>query len=70
MTEAGRKPGLGRACGTAATIAAQAGGSRLHRVLLLLGLLLLIVHCRPWSYTAFGAAEERHATQHDPRWSS
>jgi hypothetical protein len=59
--------GLGHAYGAARAIAAQASGSRLRRALILLGLVLLIVHCRPWSYTLFADAREWHGRSHDAR---
>jgi hypothetical protein len=50
--------GFGSACREASAIAARAPGTRVRRALLLLGLVLMIVHGRPWSYTLFDAPQD------------
>jgi hypothetical protein len=50
--------GLVRACLTASGMASQMPGSQLRKTLTLLGLIVLIIHCRPWSYMLFEPACE------------
>jgi hypothetical protein len=60
MKRAQRRAGCGlvRACLTASGMASQMPGSRMRRTLTLLGLIVLIIHCRPWSYAWFEQASE------------
>jgi hypothetical protein len=48
-------------------IATGTPGSRVRRALIFAGLLLLIVHCRPWSYSLFADAREWQAPARSPR---
>ncbi len=42
----------------ASGMASQLPGSYSRRILILLGLIVLIIHCRPWSYALFEQACE------------
>jgi hypothetical protein len=42
----------------ASGMASQLPGSYSRRILILLGLIVLIIHCRPWSYVLFEPASE------------
>jgi hypothetical protein len=55
--------GLWRACLAASAMASQMPGGRIRQTLILLALLVLIVHCRPWSYTWFADLTERDADE-------
>jgi hypothetical protein len=39
-------------------MASQMPGTRIRKTLILLGLIVLIIHCRPWSYALFEPASE------------
>jgi hypothetical protein len=56
--------GLVRACLTASGMASQMPGSRTRRTLTLLGLIVLIIHCRPWSYALFEQLPEGQCDRH------
>jgi hypothetical protein len=51
--------GLVRACVTACGMASQLPGSRTRRTLTQLGLIVLIIHCRPCSYAWFEQDEKK-----------
>jgi hypothetical protein len=50
--------GLVRTCLAVSEMASQTPGSRTRRTLTLLGFIVLILHCRPWSYAWFHQASE------------
>jgi hypothetical protein len=43
---------------TASGMASRMPGSRIRKTLTLLGLIVLIIHCRPWSYALFEPVPE------------
>lgn len=59
--------GLVRACLTACGMASQMPGSRMKKTLTLLGLIVLIIHCRPWSYALFEQVSEGEHDAEDAR---